>query len=228
MLVRSPATPILPPSLPSGGRYRKQASPFKLHWVSNMNIGFQRSATSNLLAFILLLCLGIAQHTNQAIAQSDTKGLNLPEKRVDKGTKKAPANVWIVSCSSVTGRFTCNTTQRLTVKKTGQTLISLRIQKVAKDKPPVMAVHLPHGIYLPEGVKFQVDKKLTVKAKIRTCDRSGCYTTIPIGDKMMAAIKKGKSLYTIFQNLRKKNVAIEASLIGFTKAFDQMVSAQSR
>lgn len=193
-----------------------------------MSIWFQRSTTNSLPAFIFLLCLGMAQLTHPAIAQSDTKKLNLPEKPADKGAKKAPANVWIVSCSSLTGKFTCNTTQRLTVKKTGQTLISLRIQTVAKDKPPVMAVHLPHGIYLPEGVKFQVDKKLTVKAKIRTCDRSGCYTTIPINDKLMAAIKKGKSLYTIFQNLRKKNVAIEASLIGFTKAFEQMVSAQSR
>lgn len=193
-----------------------------------MSIAFRHSAAGSLLALLSLLCVAMTQTADPAMAQSDTKQLNLPAKTADKAAKKTPANAWIVSCTSISGKFACNTTQRLAIKKTGQTLISLRIRTVAKDKPPLMAVHLPHGIYLPEGVKFQVDKKLTVKAKIRTCDRSGCYTTIPINDKLMTAIKKGKSLYTIFQNLKKKNVAIEASLIGFTKAFEQMVAVQSR
>ncbi len=193
-----------------------------------MSIAFRHSAISSNLALTLLLCFGMAQLAHPAMAQSDTRKLNLPAKSAEKGAEKVPANAWIVSCTSITGKFACTTTQRLTIKKTGRTLISLRIRKVAEDKPPVMSVHLPHGIYLPEGVKFQVDKKLTVKAKIQTCDRSGCYTNIPIGDKLMTAIKRGKSLYTIFQNLQRKNVAVEASLIGFTKAFEQMASVQSR
>lgn len=109
------------------------------------------------------------------------------------------------------------------MRETGQQLARLEI-RVSSEEPrqPALLVHVPLGLSIRAGIKFQVDDAEPLMLDIQTCDASGCYAGNPIGPELLASLKKGNSVKVIFQNLQQNEISVGFSLAGFTANYSKI------
>lgn len=134
-----------------------------------------------------------------------------------------PATAWVVNCSSgTTGTaLECQITQNLTESKTGQRVLTLTVRRQLEGGY-AMLVALPHGLYIPAGVIYQIDAGEKKTTAIQTSDQNGAYAVVPLDDPTIAALKGGTNLNVGMESLNRSPVVIPASLNGFTAAFDKI------
>ena len=95
--------------------------------------------------------------------------------------------------------------------------------RVPSDTPtPVALVQLPLGINLPACAKFQVDDAKAVDLQIQTCENRGCYASTPLAPDVLVALRSGKQLKVLFQNLAKETITIPMPLTDFAAAYDKI------
>ncbi len=166
--------------------------------------------TLSFLSVIFIFVMTITISAAVPVSASENK---------DKTTKNK-ASPWSVNCSNDGKGLVCQLTQRIVLRKTKQLLIAVTIKKTGAEKS--MLVHLPHGLYLPAGIKFQVDEKKHSSHPIQTCDLKGCYAGLPLEEAKIKLLKNGKKLNIVFQNLKKKNVKVPLALHGFDAAYQKL------
>lgn len=172
--------------------------------------------------FALAALITAAEYAHaQAKARLDKFARTQPP--AEKKTAAAPAIPWLVQCASVKGQSACQATQRLTIRKTGQLLFAMTVRIPPKSKNAAMMLQLPHGIYLPAGLSMAIDNQGAHKHEIQTCDQKGCYAGLPIDEKFLAGLKKGKTISVTFQNLAKKDIKLGISLSGFEEAYKKLL-----
>lgn len=135
-----------------------------------------------------------------------------------------PQPVWTSRCSS-DGRKTallCEVEQSLFITKTGQLVASVNVKLPPETRQPVMMIQLPVGLFLPGGVNLQIDESKPQALVIQTCDLKGCYAATTISAELLSAMKAGKRLSVIFQNLNKENVNLAFVLSGFAESYDKI------
>jgi invasion protein IalB len=135
----------------------------------------------------------------------------------------APQIPWLVNCASVTGKMACEVVQTLTIQKTGQLLLSISVRIPANSKTGAMMLHLPHGMFLPDGVSLSIDTNATQKQPIQTCDQKGCYVGLPIDGALLKSLESGKTLSIVFKSLEKKDITVPISLSGFKEAYQKLL-----
>jgi len=99
-------------------------------------------------------------------------------------------------------------------------LVNIRVPD--DTRAPIALVQLPLGLNLQAGAKLQVDDGKSIDLPIQTCENSGCYASIPISPEMLNALRSGKQLKIIFQDLAKEAIAIPMPLTDFTAAYDKI------
>ena len=178
------------------------------------------------LASIAFLCGA----PNSAIAQAPAApaAKAAPAKEAVKDPKaaaapQAPQIPWIVNCASVTGQMACEAVQTLTIQKTGQLLLSVSVRMPPGSKTGAMMLHLPHGMFLPDGVALAIDGASGPKQAVQMCDQKGCYVGMPIEETFLKGLQTGKTLSVSFKSLEKKEITVPISLSGFKEAYAKLL-----
>jgi invasion protein IalB len=145
--------------------------------------------------------------------------------QADPAPANAPAPAgWAVRCTSASrdAPLECAMEQTAVLSKTGQLIVLVNIRLPSDTHTPVALVQLPLGLNLPVGAKFQVDDGNPVDLQIQTCENRGCYASTPIAPELLAALKSGKQLKVLFQNLAKETITIPVPLADFATAYDKI------
>jgi invasion protein IalB len=151
------------------------------------------------------------------------KGKAVAEQHKSAEHKEAkPA--WISRCASVSRKTVpqCAIEQTAVLTKTGQLMASVTVRIPANSTKPVMMIHVPVGLYLPAGISLQVDDLPQTHFTVQTCDVKGCYAGDELPDNLLNAMKSGKKLLVIFQNLQKKNISVPLTLADFDDAYKRI------
>ena len=106
--------------------------------------------------------------------------------------------------------------------KTGQLIVLVNIRVPGDTRAPIALVQLPLGLNLQGGAKLQVDDGKPTELPIQTCENRGCYAGTPIAPDLLAALKSGKQLKVLFQNLGKETITIPLPLADFAAAYEKI------
>jgi invasion protein IalB len=131
---------------------------------------------------------------------------------------------WVARCSSPSrdAALECAMEQSAVLTKTGQLAALVNIRVPGDSRTPIALVQLPLGLNLQAGAKLQVDDGKSIDLPIQTCENRGCYASIPVSPEMLNALRAGKQLKVMFQDLAKEPIAIPMSLADFTAAYDKI------
>lgn len=125
---------------------------------------------------------------------------------------------WGVRCETPVNpdEKVCYLFQNLKVKGLQKSFMQLAIGQAPGAPAPVAAITLPLGIFLPPGVKMQVDERKPVWIPVQRCLPNGCLIALPLDEKLSADLKAGLvATFTVHENA-EETVEVKASLKGFT------------
>ena len=162
-----------------------------------------------------------AQQTPKAKAQPQAQATPTPSP----SSTSAPAQPgWAARCSSASrdAPLECAMEQNAVLSKTGQLVVLVNIRVPGDTRAPIMLVQLPLGLNLQAGAKFQVDDGKSADLPIQTCENRGCYASVPLSSETVNALRAGKQLKIIFQDLAKETIAIPMQLTDFSAAYDKI------
>lgn len=163
--------------------------------------------------------VGLAQHATRAKGQASTQAAPTPP------SPAAPAQPgWPARCSSPArdAPLECAIEQNAILTKTGQLVVLVNIRVPGDSRAPIALVQLPLGLNLQTGAKLQIDDGKSVDLPVQTCENRGCYASIPVSPEMLAALRSGKQLKILFQDLAKETITIPLSLTDFAAAYDKI------
>ncbi len=146
-------------------------------------------------------------------AQSDTEATT-------EIVRQDPA--WAFNCERAAdgSEHSCQISQYVSVRETGQRIVSVVVQRDADTATVHMLLALPHKIHLPSGVGLSVDEGTQALFEIETCDERACYATMVINDTFVGHMASGATLAVTFKNLMQKPVTVPVPLGGFEPAFE--------
>lgn len=151
-------------------------------------------------------------------------------QQAKKPVAKKPVASWIVNCNPTKdgALMLCQMSQTFNEAKSKKRImaISIRPQPTDKAKRPLMVLALPHGLHFPSGANFKVDDQPAVPVVLQTSDPNGVYSATPLGPKTIAAMKKGNVVTITMFAAANKPLAIPVSLVGFTAAFNKILTAK--
>jgi invasion protein IalB len=149
-----------------------------------------------------------------------------PEKGAPAKAAEEPA-AWAVSCTDqVQQKFTCEMTQSLIDQKTQAQVMLISIKNTATGDAKAMLIRMFHGVYLPTGVSVKVDSGQATPIAFQKSDRFGVYAALPLTDRIVADMKKGKDLRFSLQVNQGESLELVARLNGFGPAFDRISAMQ--
>jgi invasion protein IalB len=136
----------------------------------------------------------------------------------------APQPGWIARCTSPSrdAPLECAAEETAVLTKTGQVVVLVNIRVPSDTHVPVALVQLPLGLSLPAGAKLQIDDGKPVDLQIQTCENRGCYGSTPLAPELLAAMRSGKQLKVMFQNMNKEGITIPMPLEDFAAAYDKI------
>jgi invasion protein IalB len=196
-------------------------------------VKFAKPAIIAALAALAAAGVSFAQHGPKDRAKDGAKAKGQPQAQATPAPTPSPSPSaapapaqpgWIARCSSP-GRdapLECAMEQSAVLTKTGQLVALVNIRVPGDTKAPVALVQLPLGLNLQTGAKLQVDDGKSVELPIQTCENRGCYASVPVSPEMLNALRAGKQLKVVFQDLGKETIAIPMSLADFTATYDKI------
>ena len=96
---------------------------------------------------------------------------------------------------------------------------------LGEGKEPYTIIMLPLGLNFQSGVVVQADAGEPTMLTIQTCTKEGCRSFAQISDDLLWGFRKGSLLKVGFVAFGgTQTVVVEASLNGFTAAFEAMIS----
>ena len=108
----------------------------------------------------------------------------------------------------------------------GNTVINLQVRKLEGVKssdgtpiPAVIVIVAPLGVLLPAGIAIKIDEKEPRGAQFDICLPAGCSMRQPVTEVFLAEMKAGKTATVQLVAAPKKEIKVEISLKGFTKAY---------
>jgi invasion protein IalB len=106
-------------------------------------------------------------------------------------------------------------------RETRQLVLSAVVRPAPDAKTGAMLLTLPLGLNLTEPVTVKVDNGAAERQPIQTCTNVGCFVTMTLNDKMLAAMRTGGELKVTVQDVNKKPIDMGLPLLGFGLAFDK-------
>ena len=146
---------------------------------------------------------------------------NSSAQSANKADAEKSASAWHVRCNDSGSGMRCRASQTIALRKSRKRLLAVRVTRPS-DAKAAMMIHLPHGLFLPAGVSWQVDDAARGELTVQTCDKRGCYAGMPLSAQRLEALKRGARLTLSFQNLEKRTVRVPVSLKGFTAAIAKL------
>ncbi|MBR0751746.1 invasion associated locus B family protein [Bradyrhizobium jicamae] len=183
------------------------------------------------MAVKCLLVLAVALSATSLVhAQAQKKNAPAPAAPAPAPAPAAPQADgtsppgWVARCTSGSREapLECAMEQNAVLTKTGQLIVLVNIRVPGDTRAPQALIQLPLGLNLPAGAKLQVDEGKAVDVAIQTCEARGCYVNAPIAADMLAALKTGKQLKILFQNLSKETITIPMPLTDFATVYEKI------
>jgi invasion protein IalB len=134
---------------------------------------------------------------------------------------EAQAAAWRVECSGDGKALECRAVQQVFQRETRQLVLSAVVRPAPDAKTGAMLLTLPLGLNLTEPVTIKVDNGAAERQPIQTCTNVGCFVTLTLTDKMLAAMRSGSELKITVQDVNKKPIDMGLPLLGFGLAFDK-------
>jgi len=153
-----------------------------------------------------------------------TQGTQTTQRNPPAAQPAAPA--WALSCSSAnagSGALECQMSQTILRQETGQTLMVITIRK-PESGSMTMNLVLPHGLYLPAGVSYQVGTGAKQKATIYSSNQNGAYATVPLAPELLNTLKAGSVLNIGLETVSRNPLNVPVSLTGFKSAVDRLAN----
>jgi invasion protein IalB len=142
-------------------------------------------------------------------------------------TQRNPAApAWALNCSSAnagTGALECQMSQTVLRQETGQILMVIAIRKPQSGSMTMNFV-LPHGLYLPAGVSYQIGNGAKNTAPIFSSDQNGAYANVTLPPELLNALKAGSTLNIGLETVSRNPLTIPVSLTGFTPAVERLAN----
>jgi len=147
-----------------------------------------------------------------------------------KDVLRATYGDWEIRC--IEGTETCAMTQ---VGKTadGKRALLVTVQRVSGAKtnegkpiPAAITVQIPLGILIPYGIRIKIDSDKVVPLPLSRCIPSGCVSQAPMLEEAVNKMKKGS--VAVFGFFLRKEILVNISLRGFTKAYNNLKPVSSR
>ena len=137
---------------------------------------------------------------------------------------------WEIRC--IEGTDTCAMSQ-IGNTGDGKRALLVTIQRLAGAKtdtgvaiPGAMTVQTPLGILLPYGVRLKIDSDKVVPLPLSRCVPQGCISQAPMLDEAVGKMKKGSK--AVFGFFLDKEILVNISLSGFTKAYNNLKPVQGQ
>ncbi|WP_454858328.1 invasion associated locus B family protein [Rhizobium binxianense] len=167
---------------------------------------------------LLMLASGLAP----AVAQ-DTQ-----TQTTQRNPRASPPAVptWALNCFSAdasSGALECQMSRTILRQETGQILTVITIRKL-QDGSMTMNLVLPHGLYLPAGVSYQIDTSAKNTAVILSSDQNGAYANVALTPELVSALKSGSTFNLGLETVSRSPLTIPVSLTGFTSAIDRLAN----
>jgi invasion protein IalB len=133
---------------------------------------------------------------------------------------QTPPN-WITNCGNEpqTGLSVCKVEHTILLAKTGQQLLKITVRKEAGAPLPAVMIHVPFGLYMPDGIQVRIDEQEALQLEIQTCNEDGCYAGSAVSEEMLASMIGGKTFSVTFRNLEKKEMTVPVPLADFGPAY---------
>ena len=137
---------------------------------------------------------------------------------------QARVSGWVSRCIAAarTTAPECVTEQSMALVSTGQTVMAVVVRIAPENRAPAIQVQLPHGTYLPGGVKLRTDNGIGLDLAFQMCDQRGCFTGNPVTPELLAALKAGKRLDATVQNMAQEQQLLSMPLDGFAAAYERV------
>ncbi|TYC51483.1 hypothetical protein FMN50_21210 [Rhodobacterales bacterium] len=146
-----------------------------------------------------------------------------PPVAAQEATAQANAGdtLWQTRCagpSRAPETLTCQATESIRVKESGQIVFKFDIIVPANKREPVLEIQAPLGFFLPGKVKLAVDGDPLSELEVGRCDGRGCFLATTATPDMIAAMKAGAKLQVDFAPVANKRRTIDVPLDGFSRA----------
>ena len=151
-----------------------------------------------------------------------------------EGARQQPAAAnWRLRCGDRNDARTCNINQELFLNRTveGQTrqvgrilnLTVVYLDTDAGERRPFMSLQMPLGVDLRPGAVMRVDEGAEVALEFLRCTDAGCDASTPLTAGLLGQMRAGNALTVGFRGWGAEQVtAVQATLTGFTAAFEQL------
>jgi len=137
-----------------------------------------------------------------------------------------PSPAWALGCNSPnagTGTLECQISQTILRQETGQILMMIAIRKPQSGSMTMNFV-LPHGLYLPAGLSYQIGTAAKNTVAIFSSDQNGAYSNISLPLDLVNALKAGSILNIGLETASRNPLTVPVSLTGFTSAIDRLTN----
>lgn len=177
-----------------------------------------------LAVIAVLVGMGFWHFSSNAAENDQKENAKVQSQTQDKTAQNASSDLWLKRCQNGSdaannqAKDLCEIYQRISVKESGQRLIEIAVGYDPATKAPRVAMIVPLGILVGNGVTYQVDDHNKQGAAIKTCNQGGCIAVAPLSKAVIKELQNG-NVWTIgFVTAENKPVQIKISLKGFAKA----------
>jgi invasion protein IalB len=186
-------------------------------------VKFAKLAMMIAVAEIAVAGTAVAQQTPKTKGPP-AQGQAAPVPAPSGSTPAPPQAGWAARCSSPSrdAPLECAMEQNAILTKTGQLVVLINIRVPGDTRTPVALIQLPLGLNLQAGAKLQVDDGKGIDLPIQTCENRGCYASFPVGVETLNALRSGKQLKIMFQDLSKETITIPLPLNDFAASYDKI------
>lgn len=103
-------------------------------------------------------------------------------------------NIIVKKGDKPTQKDVCLTQYESFNPKNGRVLVAAAVRQIEGLPNKQFMVIVPHGMFLPAGVRVQIDKNKTIALPYTLCTPGGCTAELPVDDALLKQLKSGKTM----------------------------------
>jgi invasion protein IalB len=181
---------------------------------------------SRVLIAALLMAASVADLAHAQKAPDKAKPAAAPAAGAPTAEAASPAS-WVVTCNDrAQGKLACEMAQLIIEQSSRREVMMISVKGASDGPSSAMLFRLFHGVYLPGGVTVSVDTAAPTPIAFQKSDAVGVYAALPLTDKLIADMGKGKTLVVRAELNKGEPVELTALLNGFAPALEKVRSTK--
>lgn len=147
----------------------------------------------------------------------------------DQNVTRTPIGDWTKVC--INEGATC-VVEQIGKTASGEDALRIRIEKLPSPQTvngqsivAVANIEVPLGVVLSTGLKLRIDQGQVTASPYFVCQAQGCVVRAPLQNELLESLKRGARAqfsFTVIQQGEGRDIPIDISLSGFTRAFDSL------